>query len=64
MDIKFSFRHENLSIVDLHKIGIRTTKRLEEVILDIMALVVVFTFDANMNIVTEEAKRATIDEIK
>ena len=33
MDIKFEFRHSNLSIVELHKKGIRNLKWLEEVIL-------------------------------
>lgn len=87
MDIEFEFKHHNIRLTELHKIGIRSTKWLEEVILgesfwsefefdseivyfakgftnSVVALVVVFTFDTNVNVVTEEVRRASILEIK
>jgi hypothetical protein len=87
MDLKFEFRHHNIRLTELHKVGIRSTKWLEEVILgesfwrefeieseivyfatgfteNVVPLVVVFTFDNNMDIVTEEVRRATMTEIK
>lgn len=87
MDIKFEFRHSNLSLVLLHSRGIRSTKLIEEVImgesfwdiyendgkpiyyvtgfsLDVTPLVVVFEIDNNLTIITLDAKKATISEIK
>ncbi len=87
MDLKFEFRHENLSIVELHSKGIRNTKWLEEVILgdsfwdledyenenlifatgftkEMVGLVIVFRLDRDFTIITLDAKKAILDEIK
>lgn len=87
MEMKFEFRHDNLSIVELHKKGIRTTKWLEEVIMgdsfwdfdnyenenlvfatgfsiDVTGIVVVFKIDEDLKIITLDAKRSTIQEIR
>lgn len=34
MDINFEFRHNNLSLVTLHLRGIRSTKQIEEVVME------------------------------
>lgn len=90
MNLDFAFKHNQLSLVELHQKGIRETKDIEEVILgesfweeiskdeygriiflatgfsrSITPIAVAFIVEYDEpTIITLDAKRATIDEIK